>query len=909
MTEPTHRQAVPGAANRRPIARFGVLATLCIAAYVLVPQAVAQNQPAQPDQPNDAARQDRQQEEGWLRRVWPPRRDQPPEDQPEDVDPERAAQEQLTGEARPDAPQRPQPGRPVTDLAAPGVGAQVAPGTGDIIEFPAFAEPVELGSLVDWVSQRLQINILSDPSLAGRNVKFNGPMRVPTDELLDLLSLLVEQQGFALTQEREGWYVIRPTSEVSLNLREGEFTTTRVFMTPLVRPSALRTAVDAALAGRPGAGTAAARIAYVDELGIIIATESPRSLRAIESVIDVILREQARQELHRFEIMHISADLARTKIIELNSAPAAGGAQRAAQPTGGQLTASPVAAGVSGLSNLGDRLFIDAESNSLIFRGSEVEARTLGSLLAVIDVPSRLVARRYPAGPASPAICSYGERRGLGPVGSTSGAQQQGFGQQLGFRTQQRPQTGAAGGASMSGSGFVLEDSGEAFVYFGTEAQHAQVRQLVEAFAEHARAARVVVEIYKLKHANAEDVAELLTKLIEDTRQDQYGYSPFLPTGASQRRPTTGGVMYTTTEEGETVPVATGDTESVSFTPTEQVSIQPDVSRNQVIIKAPARQQAEFRSIIERLDVRRPQVYIEAKIVSVTTTDDFTFAVESQWTPGQSVLFTNFGLTTAPEGGDATDRRNVRPNLLGLTAAVIKNDYVPIVINALQRVGDTRIVSNPQLLVNDNEEAELISVREEPYSQTVQGTSTTQTSQGGVAEAGTTLTITPRISDAGMLNLEYAVELSNFIGTPSADGLQPPKQKENYKSVVTLPSDSTMVIGGLSTESLRKSVAKVPFLGDIPILGELFRSTSRNATQSTIYVFIRPVIMRDPNFGDLRLITEGPMAASRIDDDTPTLMPERIPVHGGAVASRPRPLPAPSDDAVAAGPPVEDNKP
>ncbi|TVQ61538.1 MAG: hypothetical protein EA379_06280 [Phycisphaerales bacterium] len=862
------------------------LPTMCIAAALLWPANAAWSQPQdenQEAQRQDDAREDAQ-EDGWMRRVWRPVRPEPmvePSEPPED----RVAPD--ADRTRLNDPVRGIPGFPQAD--------QIAPGDAEYVVFPAFAEPIELSSLIDWVSNRLQVNILSDPSIAGRMVKFNGPMRVRPDELLDLLSLLVEQQGFALTQEREGWYVIRSAGEIALNLAEGDFTTTRIIATPMLRPSALRPPIETALAGRTGA---AGRISYVDELGIIIATDTPRGLRAVESVVDAIISEQLRQGLHRFEILHISADLARSKIIELNGGGAGAGrttqarAQTGQQQTGG----SPSASG--GLSNLGDRLFIDAESNSIIFRGARDESVQVGVLLEVIDVPSRLVAKRYPAGPASPAITSYGERRGLGPTTSTQTGGAQMGSQQLGFRAPQRAGAGQTG-ESMSGSGFVLEDSLEAFVYFGTEAQHAQVQQLVDAFAEHARQARVVVEIYKLRHANAEDVADLLLNLVEDRTQDQFGVSPFLPQTGSARRPFT---PPQPTAEGADAPppVGNGDGESISFTPAEQVSITADISRNQVIIKAPARQQAEFKSIVEKLDVRRPQVYIEAKIVSVTTRDDFTFAVESQFTPGQSVLFTNFGLTTAGEGSDATDRRNVSTGLSGLTAAIIKNDYVPIVINALQRVGDTRIVSNPQLLVNDNEEAELISVREEPFSQTSQGGDTTITSQGGVAEAGTTLTITPRISDAGMLNLEYAVELSSFDGTSPGGGLQPPKQKENYRSIVTLPSDSTMVIGGLSMERSAQNVSKVPFLGDIPIIGELFRSTSRQTMQSTIYVFIRPVIMRDANFGDLRLITQGPMEISGIADDPPSLEPARIPVHAGSITGRPRPVAEPVITMIAA---------
>ena len=262
----------------------------------------------------------------------------------------------------------------------------------------------------------------------------------------------------------------------------------------------------------------------------------------------------------------------------------------------------------------------------------------------MVDTPSRLIAR-YAVGPAAAQIASFGEDEGLGPVrarrgaGATTGRQ---FGAQQ-FQGQQFHQQ--QGVRSQGGPRFVLEDNMEAFVYFGTEAQHRKVRDLVDAFAEQARGARIVVEFYKLRHANAEQVAELLNALIQDPAS-QSGTSPFLPqagTASRTGRPT----IPSPSELGLDSPG--GDDIGNALTPTMDITIQPDVARNQIAVRAPARQQREVAKIIEQLDQRRPQVYIEVQIVSVTANDDFRFAIESQFTPGQSVLFTNFGLTSAPQ--------------------------------------------------------------------------------------------------------------------------------------------------------------------------------------------------------------------------------------------------------------------
>ncbi len=272
---------------------------------------------------------------------------------------------------------------------------------------------------------------------------------------------------------------------------------------------------------------------------------------------------------------------------------------------------------------------------------------------------------------------------------------------------------------------------------------------------------------------------------------------------------------------------------------------------------------------------------IEVKIVALTESDNFNWSADVQFNFGQWSWFSGFGVTGAPGSGDPFDPR-VFPTpegTSGLTTGLIKSDMVPIAIQTLASVGETRVLSNPQILVNDNQAASLVSEREVPFSQSSQGTSTTITSQGGTASAGTNLTVTPRISEGGDITLEFSVELSDFTG-PAQGGLQPPAQRDQYESFVTLPSDSTIVVGGFRLNRTDKQEDKVPVLGDIPLLGALFKSVRQDLNDSVIFVFITPRIMRDPSGADLQLITEGPMAEVGLDPDVPTLEPALMPIVG-----------------------------
>jgi general secretion pathway protein D len=308
-----------------------------------------------------------------------------------------------------------------------------------------------------------------------------------------------------------------------------------------------------------------------------------------------------------------------------------------------------------------------------------------------------------------------------------------------------------------------------------------------------------------------------------------------------------------------------------------------DKTHNQILVKAPQRVQDDYRKLIEKLDIRSPQVYIEAKIVSVTWTDDLKLAFESQLINANGtggVLGSNFGLGTFGTGSTITTRKTVSGGLNGATLALIRSDQVPIVLNALAHKVDGRILSTPQLLVDDNVEGKIESTDKEPYSQTSQGTSTTSTGFGGNAEAGTILKVKPQISEKGYLRLKYEAELSSFTGS-AVNGLPPPSQSNKISAdSVTVPSDFTVVVGGLTFDSSSSTRNRWPLLGDIPILGALFGSTDNQNRKTSLYIFITPRIFRDDAFADALINTRGPQAEVKMPAGLPSLQPSQMEING-----------------------------
>lgn len=780
---------------------------------------------------------------------------------------------------------------PATPLGAPDAAANPAQGALVGKDEPIsmnFTDPVDLMAFIDWVSKTLNINIIADEGLAGRRIVFRAPVKIKADELLQLLSRLIEDQDFIFSRDPLGFYTIKSSAKIPIVLAgDGvDLPTTRVIPTPMVRPSIMQQAVQAAMGGAGGAGAqGGARITAVDDIGVMIVTGSVGSLATVESLVNTIQHELANQKLHRYTLEHVSADFALNRILVLNGKVSQQSGPGGINPGIPVNTGAGGGGGVSGsLTHLDSRLFIDT-GNAIIFRGTDEEAEQVKSLITLTDVVNTLIAKRYATGSVTQDVASAGQRIGLGPsteaisgTGSSFGGGFNSFRPQNNFGGQQG--LGGTTNSDLPGSGFVVDSERGSIVYYGTETQHHRVEELVRTFMEQAINEDVEIRAYKLQNAKAETVADVLNELLENPR-DRTSNSSFLPRSTTNRG--TASPLVTPQEPAQpATPTASGGEEGATLTATRNDTIVvADKDRNQILVKASGRQQREFARIIKKLDERQSQVYIEAKIVAVRLDNTFTYRSDLQIDANAFQFLSSFGLTAPATNTVFNGQRNI-PNpaqgTTGATAALLNQDRVLGVIQALQVVGDARIVSTPRILVNDNETGDQASEREEPFAATSQTSgSPNVTSQGGTATAGTKLTVTPTISQNGDIVLEYEIELSNFDRSATTNAnLQPPKQQEKYKSKVTVPSDSTIVVGGFTFESKQNTENKVPFLGDIPIVGLLFKSIGEVTNRTTIFVFITPKVLTDPTGADLRILTEGPMKEMKIEGVTPDMTPERI---------------------------------
>ncbi|MEO1007901.1 MAG: secretin N-terminal domain-containing protein [Planctomycetota bacterium] len=757
--------------------------------------------------------------------------------------------------------QQQQQGRPQGEQAQRQQQRVTPPAADDVITISPFAEPVELRILLDIAVRELGVQIAVDTSLTG-TVVITQELRIPRNEFLGVINSFLEQNNFALVPGAlEDFYEVRPTGNMPVTTGDS-LPTTLIIRTPNSKPSIMQQAISAQVAATSGQ----IRLSALDELGVLIVTATPGKVVEVRRLVESILSERSEQGLIPFDLRFVSAPAARERVLQFAGVESQQFAVPATPTRGQGRDDGQGPSIVSALSNLGERLIVAPTGNRLIFRGTPDEAVRVAELLELVDQRDTLEPRRYFTGTVTRDIGRFAELRGLGTVIEVTTADAAGG---LGgvAAPRQIPVRGVGvvggdAGQQAGGSLIAVDEAQQSIVYYGTAEQQDLFAEFVERFRPGDD--QIIIRPYRLSWADAESVADLLTELVEGTRRAVD--SPFQQgserVGALPLQPPPGQVQQGQTPLGD----ATGDVQS------EEAFVTFDEGTNQVFVRAPQRLQPQFERIIQTIDRRRPQVFIDAKIVAVTWSDDMRLAFETQLiNAGGSggVLQQNFGLTEA--SGDATETNVVTDALLGLTAAVVQTDFVPIIINALQNQVNGRILASPQLLVDDNTEASIASIEEQPFTTATQGSETTEVSFGGFEEAGTTLTVTPQINANGFVTLSYDVELSDFIGAGS-DGIPPPRTQNNVTSEsVTIPSDSTIVVGGITVDDVADTIISVPLLGDIPLIGLLFRDTNLSDSKTTVYVFITPTVLYNPTISDYELLTEGPREVAGLGDDLPPL--------------------------------------
>lgn len=284
------------------------------------------------------------------------------------------------------------------------------------------------------------------------------------------------------------------------------------------------------------------------------------------------------------------------------------------------------------------------------------------------------------------------------------------------------------------------------------------------------------------------------------------------------------------------------------------ISIQADENTNALVITAPPDTMRSLQAVIRQLDIRRAQVLVEAVIAEISTTKSSELGV--QWLAGSSTGNQPAAASQFP--GTGTGILNLADSTNGGVALgngfhfglgdFVGNNRFAVLIRAIASDDETNVLSTPSLVMLDNEEAEIVVGQNVPF---ITGS---QQTTGGLAnpfqtiqrqDVGLTLKVKPQINEGNAIKLDITQEVSSVAPSSATGASDIITDKRSIKTSVLADDGEVVVLGGLITDDLQEGVSKVPLLGDIPLVGGLFRSKTSSKVKRNLMVFLHPVIIRD----------------------------------------------------------------
>ncbi|MCW5204611.1 type II secretion system secretin GspD, partial [Desulfobulbus sp. N2] len=371
-------------------------------------------------------------------------------------------------------------------------------------------------------------------------------------------------------------------------------------------------------------------------------------------------------------------------------------------------------------------------------------------------------------------------------------------------------------------------------IVFAPKADIKKLRSLLEQLDTEAPRGGGKIHVYYLQHANAEELVKVLTSL---------------PT---KQAGTTGSRKNTKAEAAKAPPLST------------DLKVTADPETNSLIITAPKEEYLILEEIIKKLDIPRRMVYLEALIMEVSIDKEFQLGVEwgglgsfhdETGTLGTGFTDNGFGLMKGIDSGIAGMGNGATLGILkkGVEIGGVYFPDIGAVLNAFKTDSDINIIATPQVLTTDNKEATITVGQNVPYI-TSRNTSDTGSTQDYTnyeyKDVGTTLKITPQINQANLLRLEIGVEVTRLKS--EAGVTTPTTFKRSADTTVVVHNEEIVVIGGMIGQDITSGDYKVPLLGDIPLLGWLFKTHEDRKNKTNMFIFIMPrIVESSPELADI----------------------------------------------------------
>jgi general secretion pathway protein D len=369
---------------------------------------------------------------------------------------------------------------------------------------------------------------------------------------------------------------------------------------------------------------------------------------------------------------------------------------------------------------------------------------------------------------------------------------------------------------------FVSDERTNTIIAMASENDMARIKKLIEILDKQTPRGKGKIQVYYLENAIAEDTAKVLQELPSKKSNAKSNEAPIV---------------------------------------SEEVKVTADKATNSLIIMADAEDYLVIEDIIQKLDIPRSMVYIESLIMEVNVNKNFNLGIK--WSVfGETSVD---GKSAAIGGRFSPDGSAIGTGDLaqsGMALGIISSDLIeftlggiPIslpnlgaVANAFKGDEDVHILSTPQILTTDNEEAKIIVGRNIPFKTKTTTSSDLNETFNSIEykDVGLTLKITPHISKDRLVRLQISQELTALTGSPEDVTDQPSTLKRSVETTVIVKDQNTIVIGGLIDDNITNSQNQVPCLGSIPLMGRLFSSESKSNQKTNLYIFITPRVIKSP---------------------------------------------------------------
>ncbi|QDU70605.1 secretin N-terminal domain-containing protein [Mucisphaera calidilacus] len=702
-----------------------------------------------------------------------------------------------------------------------------------------FPGTVDLKVLIDYVSKREGINFIYDQNTVRREVTINAPEPIPASSLMTLLESVLRMNNLALVESDIPNTIRieanRPLRNISVLPDDGQPRATQAVTRVFTLDHATAQTVVQSI--KPFLSATQADITPIPESDLLIVTDFASNMDRLERLIFLIDQPQRQGVIEFVDIEHVKArDLAdsASKLLSGLRGPVTQGVPR------------PVT------------LQADEPTNRIAVVGEIDQVKRAVELIRSMDRSRQLETKVYALVNVSPDRIDTLMTELLDEVAS------------INYRA-------------------VIDSDANALIVTATNAIHEQIESLRQSLDISRPDQQSPIRFYTLQNASVKEVLDTLTNIEGNNAGSAISIDGVSTAETTRAASEFASVSGPTEEEVNRRPAANDSSglSGIAIADEElgldKVRILGHEETNTIIVIARPAMHEVYERLIKRLDIRQPQVLLEATVVAIDTTDGFQLGVEilvdgGIGDEGRSLTFSSFGLS---QDVDAANPALVLEPGVGFNGAVLSPNVADVVVRALQSDDHVKVVSRPTLLVTNNENGELVSLSQEPFSSVNASSTVSTTSFGGYSDAGTTIRVTPQISEGDQIKLSYGVELSSFTVAAEtdtdSDELPPAKQTNSLNSVALLPDGYTMIVGGLTRDTTREEIDSIPLLGDIPGLKYFFSNRVITKQQSTLFVFIKAVILRDDKFEYLKYLSGQSAAQAGISLGYPESEPVIIP--------------------------------